>query len=227
MATVRGTGAARALNLARWEGALEAPGCPVCRLASEAGREFLFHAVREGKRHPEVYEHIRDAGGFCEAHARILRQSCLARVGDRWSVARLYGWLLDDPELLRLPTRECPACEAATSYAEASLVALCELLSPDIGDAAFRTRFARGAGLCRGHFAAATEKMMNDREALRLLVAVQTRSWDMLSGQLQEYLRKHDYRFSREPKTAAEETSWVRAAAAISGEPMGEADGVC
>ena len=225
MDTNREIGAARALMLARWEAALDASGCPVCRLASDAGRDYLIRAVREGKTHPEVYERIRDVGGFCEEHTGILRQLCVERVGDRWSVARLYGWLLDDSASLLPPQKECPACEAAAKYAGASLAALHDLLHPQMGDAAFRTRFAEGPGLCRGHFAAAAE-LMRDRETLRLLVEVQVRGWDALARDLKEYLRKHDYRFSHEPKTAAEDTSWVRAVATVSGEPIGGADGV-
>jgi hypothetical protein len=225
MDAIRAIGAARALTLARWEAALAVSGCPACRLASGAGRDYLIRAVREGKTHPDVYERIRDAGGFCEEHTGILRQLCVDRVGDRWSVARLYGWLLDDSASLRPPTKACPACEVATEYASVSLAALRDLLHPDTGDATFRTRFAEGPGLCRGHFAAAAE-MMTDLTTLQVLVDVQTRGWDALAGHLKEYLRKHDYRFSHEPRTAAEDASWVRAAATISGEPIGGADRV-
>ena len=225
METSREIGTVRALTLTRWEAALDASGCPVCRFASDAGRDYLIRAVREGKSHPEVYERIRDAGGFCDEHTGILRQLCVERVGDRWSVARLYGWLLGDSALLRPPTKECPACEAATKYAEGSLAAFRDLLHPDTGDVALRARFAEGPGLCRGHFAAAAE-MMTDLTTLQFLVEVQTRGWDTLAGHLKEYLRKHDYRFSDQPKTPAEEASWVRAVATISGEPIGGADGL-
>jgi hypothetical protein len=218
-------GAARALTLARWEAALAVPGCPACRLASDAGRDYLIRAVREGKSHSEVYERIREAGGFCEEHTRILRQFCAERVGDCWSVARLYGWLLDDGASLVPLERECPACEAAAKYGEASLAALRNLLHPQTGDATFRTRFAEGPGLCRGHFAEAAT-MMEDRETLRILVETQARGWDALARDLKEYLRKHDYRFSHEPKTAAEDASWVCAVTLISGEPVEGADRV-
>lgn len=59
--------------------------------------------------------------------------------------------------------------------------------------------------------------LIEDAESLRILVDVQVRGWEALSRDLKEYLRKHDYRFSHEPKTPAEEQSWARAVAAISG----------
>jgi len=87
---------AHALTLARWQAALNSPGCPVCRLAQDAGRDFLAHVLREGKAHADVYERVREAGGFCEDHTRVLRRLGVERLGDRRSLASLYGWLLDD-----------------------------------------------------------------------------------------------------------------------------------
>ena len=79
-----------------------------------------------------------------------------------------------------------------------------------------RERFAAGTGLCLNHFVAAASVIENG-ESLRMVTDVQARAWEALSRDLKEYLRKHDYRFSREPKTLAEESSWIRAVATISG----------
>jgi hypothetical protein len=176
----------------------------------------LVHVLREGKAHTEVYERIRDAGGFCEGHTRILRRLGALRLGDRRSIGRLYGWLLDDLDPDFIPTSPCPACEAAADYERASLLALRDVLHPITGDGDLRERFAAGAGLCLIHFVAAAS-VIEDGESLRILTDVQARAWQALSRDLKEYLRKHDYRFSREPKTPAEESSWIRAVATISG----------
>jgi hypothetical protein len=217
---------AHALTLARWKAALDMPGCPVCRLAQEAGRDFLIHVLREGKAHAEVYERIREAGGFCEDHTRILLRLGAERLGDRRSLARLYGWLLADFAPDVSANAPCPACEAAEAYERASLLALRDLLHPITGDASLRKTFEAGPGLCQPHFVAGAS-VLEDTESLRALTAVQARAWDTLSRDLKEYLRKHDYRFSREPKTPAEENSWIRAVATISGtlgEEKGESD---
>jgi len=210
---------AHALTLARWQAALGASGCPVCRLAREAGQSFLIHVLREGKAHDEVSQRLREAGGFCEGHTGFLRRLGAEKPGDRRSVARLYGWLLGDLPSDPAPRRACPACEAAADYERASVLALRDLLHPVTGDPDLRTRFEDGAGLCLHHFVAAAS-LIEDGESLRILVDVQARAWDALSRDLKEYLRKHDYRFSREPKTPAEETSWIRAVATISGKPL-------
>ncbi len=214
---------AHPLMLARWKVALDAAGCPVCRLTPEAGHHFLVHVLREGKAHEEVYKRLREAGGFCEDHTRILRSLGAERIGDRRSLARLYGWLLDDLPSDPTARRACPACEAAADYEQASLAALRDLLHPVAGDVELRKQFEDGKGLCRDHFVAAAS-LIEEFESLRIIAAVQARGWEVLSRDLKEYLRKHDYRFSREPKTSAEEQSWIRAVASISGTSLGGAD---
>jgi hypothetical protein len=212
-----------ALTLARWKAALDMAGCPVCRLVQEADHDFLVHVLREGKARAEVYERIRDAGGFCEGHTQVLRRLGVQRLGERRSLARLYGWLLDDLASDRTPRDSCPACEAAKEYERVSLTALRDLLHPVTGDPDLRERFEQGEGLCLSHFAAVAS-LVEDRDSFRILSDVQARSWEVLSRDLKEYLRKHDYRFSREPKTPAQENSWVRAVATISGTPIGSVD---
>jgi hypothetical protein len=214
---------AHSLALARWEAALRVPGCPVCRMGREAGQNFLIHVLREGKAHAEVYDRLRQAGGFCEGHTRVLRELGAGRVGDRRSVARLYGWLLDDLARDLAPLEPCPACEAAREYERASLLGLRDLLHPLTGDAGLRKAFEGGEGLCLDHLVAAAS-VIEERESLQVLTHVQARAWDRLSRDLKEYLRKHDYRFSREPKTPDEEWSWIRAVAAVSGVTLGGAE---
>jgi hypothetical protein len=207
---------AHALTLARWKAVLDMPGCPVCRLAFEAGRDFLIHVLREGKARADVYERVRGAGGFCEGHTQTLRRLGSERLGDRRSLARLYGWLLNDLVADHTSHGACPACEAARQYERASLAALRDMLRPAAGDTNLRKGFEKGEGLCLGHFVAAAS-LLEDDESLRVLADVQARAWHALSRDLKEYLRKHDYRFSREPKTPAEQQSWIRAVATISG----------
>jgi hypothetical protein len=207
---------AHALTLARWKAALDSPGCPVCRLAQEAGRDFLIHVLREGKAREDVYKRVREAGGFCEDHTRVLKWLGEKGLGDRRSIARLYGWLLVDLASSLTPRSPCPACEAAAEYERASLTALRDMLHPVDGDGDLRKRFRDGPRLCRAHFVRAAS-VIEEGESLRILADVQAQAWEELSKDLKEYLRKHDYRFSQEPKTPAEEQSWIRAVAAISG----------
>jgi hypothetical protein len=214
---------AHALTLARWKSALDSAGCPVCRLAQEAGRDLLIHVLREGKAREDVYKRVREAGGFCEDHTRVLKWLGEKGLGDRRSIARLYGWLLDDLVSGLAHHDSCPACEAAKEYERVSLTALRDLLHPVDGDGDLRKRFRDGPGLCRAHFVRAAS-VIEEGESLRILADVQARAWEVLSKDLKEYLRKHDYHFRHEPKTPAEEHSWMRAVATISGTPVGSAE---
>ncbi len=196
----------------------------MCRLVDEATRDYLIHVLREGKVREDVYETIRQANGFCQDHTRVLGRLSAKSLGDRRAIARLYGWLLEDLTPGVALGGPCPACTMATEYERACLAALRDALHPTTGDPRVRERFMEGRGLCRRHFVAAA-LAFEEPESLKNLAAVQARAWDALSWDLKEYVRKHDYRFSREPKTPAEETSWLRAVATISGVPSGATAG--
>src|SRR6187402_2016148 len=51
------------------------PGCPVCRLSTEAVDAYLTSVCYEQVNDLDLREQLRTAGGFCRAHAeRFLRQ---------------------------------------------------------------------------------------------------------------------------------------------------------
>ncbi len=52
------------------------------------------------------------------------------------------------------------------------------------------------------------------------LVAAQRAIWSRLNDELEEFLRKNDYRFQKEP-FGAERDSWQRAISALSGQLPG------
>jgi hypothetical protein len=204
---------------------LRLAGCPLCRLLRNADLHYLRVFLREGKDDGRMLLRLLGSWGLCARHAGALVHLEPVESGDGLGTGTLYGWLLDDLGPDFIPTSPCPGCEAAEAYERGSLAALRDLLHPVSGDADLRRRFEDGAGLCLGHFVAAAPVMQDD-ESLRILTDVQARAWAVLSEDLKEYLRKHDYRFSHEPKTPAEEHSWVRAVAAISGAAAEPSDDV-
>ncbi len=107
-------------------------------------------------------------GGFCEGHTRILQRLGAERLGDRRSLARLYGWLIQDLGTGFPAQGACAACEAAKEYERASLTALRDLLHPVTRDPDLHKRFVEGEGLCLSHFVAAAS-LLEDEESLRVL----------------------------------------------------------
>lgn len=82
------------LQFSRWTAALNQTGCPACRIMKDQARRYMITLVREGKSHDEVYMRIQRAWGFCERHARLLKEIGPAKLGDGMSPTRLCAWLL-------------------------------------------------------------------------------------------------------------------------------------
>lgn len=57
-------------------------------------RKYMITVVREGKSHDEVYMRIQRAWGYCERHARMLKEIGPAKLWDGLSPTRLCSWLL-------------------------------------------------------------------------------------------------------------------------------------
>ena len=59
---------------------------------------------------------------------------------------------------------------------------------------------------------------MADRDVAERIIAIQQQGWKRLLGELDEFIRKQDYRFREEP-IGSERDSWIRAVALVSGQP--------
>jgi hypothetical protein len=108
------------------------------------------------------------------------------------------------------PQAACPMC-AERPRVEAPLYAG---LLHNLRDAAFAAEFDASGGLCRVHLAGGLRAA--DAEAARGLAARQAAIWRRLEAVLDEFIRKHDYRF-REPLLDDERDVWRRALQASSG----------
>jgi hypothetical protein len=110
------------------------------------------------------------------------------------------------------PTVECPACHSQHQSEEYALRVLLE----DLGERGELTPlFRNSAGVCVAHLRMALEA--RDRESgIQVLLEIEQTTLDALYQELEEYLRKHDYRFSREPY-GSEVDAFVRATARLGG----------
>lgn len=214
--------------------ALQAGGCPICRLGRQASDSYLNALIHEGVTDPALRQDLRDARGLCHRHAWRLAHrrgstlgvaivyhdviNTLARTleegggsagrrGGRQALARSLG-----------PSARCPACkleEEAVPRAAKTLLAYQE--DPDIAAA-----FVPAGGLCLPHFQL-TLGLAGDAQA-QVLESRQLEVYRRLRDQLAELIRKHDHRFKDEPVSPEEASSWLRAVAAVDGEDEPGAD---
>jgi len=103
----------------------------------------------------------------------------------------------------------CIACGSLEEYERVVAWGLQRFLSSQEGDEAIIQRFRNSSGLCLSHFRMALEEA-EDQTAVETLIEVERARMTVLLAELEEYLRKHDYRYAHEPY-GAEKDSWLRA----------------
>jgi Family of unknown function (DUF6062) len=195
-----------------------AAGCAVCHLALRSVKRQIRSIAYEQVNDLDLRAQLRRAHGFCNAHAHqwlrearnvlgtalIYRDVLRASADELESGATRRGGLLQG---LFSAEREaaCPVCEAQRNAESRYVSALVGLMA---ADSAVRTRFEASAGLCRLHVLAALRIGGPGAEA----IVVHTRQRiEALVAELDEVIRKEDYRFRHEPRTEGEKSAPSRA----------------
>jgi hypothetical protein len=110
-----------------------------------------------------------------------------------------------------LAEEPCPACLHARR-AEQNFV---DTLLANWDDDRLQAAFRRSSGLCVPHLRLTLARAA-DPGRFEAIKAVQLEIWQGLISELDEFIRKQDYRFSHEPK-GSERDSWSRAIDLVSG----------
>jgi hypothetical protein len=218
--------------------ALAAPGCPLCRVGEEAVHRYLRFVLHEGVNDLATRSRLAEAWGFCRRHAWHFLRLEWATMRDGLGTANiveallttlkeaLHSYLSAGPgsgrkraERLKVeqfvraltPTSECPACRIQADHDDYSLSVLLSVSA----DEEWRERVERSDGLCLPHL---RQALVTGEAAdrIRWLVEDHRRRVQALLADLEEYIRKHDYRFGHEPY-ARERDAFVRATAAMAG----------
>lgn len=199
------------------------PACALCRRVARSVQRGLKSFFAEFVNDPEVRDRWRGAQGLCASHADLAAQE-----GDALAVAILYAdlarltrerWEGTGPRASKGPfagllasrmrrsvlSHPCPGCVLAQEAEVRYVAALSAGLAVD--EAAWEA-LEVGGGVCIGHaeqlFTAATpivSERLRRREAQRLAE---------LQTELEEIVRKNDYRFRGVP-WGAERDAWLRA----------------
>lgn len=212
--------------------ALQAGGCAICRLARRASDSYLHAVIYEGVTDVKLREALREARGLCYRHAWRLAETRGAVLGIAIVYRDVINTLTKALEArpgagagLRLlgrgqsslasalaPSTSCPACvlEEDAQHRTAST------LLRHLGDNAIATAYLGAGGLCLPHFLVVLGHA--GPGAADTLAEWQGQAWRRLRDELDELIRKHDYRYAHEIITPAEAVAWQRAVAAAIGE---------
>jgi Family of unknown function (DUF6062) len=221
--------------------AFDKHGCPVCRLMVEYSQSYLDTLFYEQVNDVGLRRKLRDARGFCNWHAWQARKIASSALGMAIiandliteEITRLDD-LLRGTGITRLqhPPQSsiapgslrafihgwhqkgvCPVCQIVFDHERHALETILNCLR----DAEFARRFERSEALCILHTTHAAETN-GSHPHLRPLLELQRRKYAHLVGELAEFCRKHDYRFSHE-SWGSESDSWLRAIELIAGKP--------
>jgi len=218
--------------------ALKKPGCPLCIRLKELSLKFLDNLFYE--RVTDVWTRVglRKAKGLCNWHAwmsmeipnsgsgiAIIYKDLLdaeIRKLSEWQEARGFS---DKGKRMRIRKRDqsiflslwmekasCPICESVKEHERFDMGILLDFIDEE----GFSQEFVKSSGICIRHLLrimGGFDKHPN----LSLLVEKQVKKYQCLSGELGEFIRKLDYRFSKEPK-GSEVDSWKRAIEQFSGQ---------
>lgn len=218
--------------------ALQAAGCPLCRVGQEAAYRYLRFVLHESVNDPATRSRLAEAWGFCRRHAWHFLRLEWATMRDGLSTANIAEGLvkaaeeildayLSDPSAVRrkrvararveklvralTAAGECPACMLQGQHEAYALTVLLRVLEEE----AWRERFGVSDGFCLLHL----RRALTAGEVpigIRWIVEDQRRRLHALLADLEEYIRKHDYRFSHE-SYGREGDAIVRATAALAG----------
>jgi len=211
------------LNYAQQKDALSSDGCSICALLVTGMRKYLFWFLYQSVNDAHSRKRLLESKGFCRTHAWQLYQIERDEWSDSLDVALLYEEQIKDamraldnlkrstpsfkpkrglfrnlshpPLSPFIPKKECPACEHQRQMEENQISSFIESL----GETEFQEMYQESFGLCIPHFWKVLEAT-DDEASKAFLINVQRSKTERLSLLLEEYIRKHDYRFANEPK---------------------------
>jgi hypothetical protein len=201
--------------------ALGQSGCAICHLSLRSVTKLIGAIAYEQVNDLTLRERLRRGGGFCNAHAHQWLTEAHSVLG----TALIYRDVLqaalrelDEPasksngglfRALRRGNRseaDCPLCEAQAQAEARYLEALLAVLAAD--PAARKTLLDAEDGLCRRHTLAA---LRSGHAAATYVVESARASLERTLADLDEVIRKEDYRFRHEERTDAQRRAPARA----------------
>ena len=192
--------------------ALKEKGCPLCRLSDKSAHSYFDAFLFENVTDREVSKKLRASGGFCREHSERFLE-----FNDTLGAAIVYESLIYDllnekKGSVSLKSGLCPAC-AVSKEAEDRHIKTFETY---FAEPEFAEAYMASEGFCVFHLKLLLPKIKNEA-VLKKIIGKERKSLEKLHAELLEFLRKNDYRFSKE-EWGAEKDSWRRAIGKFVGE---------
>ncbi|MBN1900188.1 hypothetical protein JW926_02530 [Candidatus Sumerlaeota bacterium] len=197
----------------------KAKRCPLCEMRDRSNHRYFENLLYENVNDPVIRKNLIRSGGFCARHARIL-----LGFGDGLGVSILYQdqlklilSMLKDVRSKCLSSLRrkvssyiksldtCPACSQENKNDECRL----HTLLNGIGETEMKDAFEKSPGLCLFHLLQSLTFNKN-ADTRQYLISLHEGKYSGLLSELQEFIRKHDYRYS-DKKMGKESDSWLRA----------------
>ena len=218
--------------------ACQKPGCLVCTLRGEMVESYIRMLFHEHINDPPSRDKLRYSYGLCYQHSWLAIDG---QLGNALGVAIIshdvIGKLLQDLSELNvekdrfamlkkliptgersgqreswlLPEKECPVCLHQALVEERVLKTLVESVQKD----ELSTAIQGSDGICLPHLRQSLG-MNASTESVQVLLDLTRDRWEKLADELSEFIRKNDYRFSKEG-FGAERDSWLRATGVLKG----------
>ena len=209
-------------------------GCPLCRLSSKAEQAYIKSLNYERVLDLKTRDGIKLSRGLCDRHSRDWE----TLQGSALGIAIVYRiTILDllrdtEPEKLKKPGffrsqissddlahkleshGPCLACKIG----EGTVKRYTGLLLQDLEDSDMQSLLVQCGGLCLPHMRFALSQTNRPKKS-ELLISLHRTAWQQIMGELEEFIRKNDYRFQDEKMTAEEGSSWSRVLDMIVGKP--------
>jgi len=200
--------------------------CAFCTIETKSLERYFDSLLYELANDPRVRADLLRSCGYCNRHTRFLlnsRKALSTTVLYRNNVKAFIEYLdgLLSHASCRIPQkgkeewnmhRACPACRIQRDVQDRIISVFLE----NMEDPDMRTALESSAGFCVPHFFAVMEKA-GKPSARMMICRVQREKVAGLATELDEFIQKQDYRFSREPLDK-EGNSWFRAVRMIAGD---------
>ncbi|MFO7881127.1 MAG: DUF6062 family protein [Kosmotogaceae bacterium] len=190
--------------------ALDYDSCPVCTVLKNYIVKYFDDLLYEAVNDIDRRKTIKNSLGFCKKHAHVMYS-----LGDPLGHSILYSDLINvltektyqkaTSGEIPLKYQKCPAC----IFEEEQEKYLISVFLKSVEIQEFFNKYRGSFGLCFPHFKKIVE-FCEDNNTLEKIKKTEIQIFSELRNELNEFVRKCDYRFSNEG-FSSEKNSWIRA----------------